>query len=71
MTQDVQNTKYVVDKILKHQIQQVYPELNETFIEYAMEYCENHTEEDVLELLQNTSKDIINANIEQTTFSVA
>ena len=58
------------NKLLKQQIKQAYPTLNNYFIDLACHYCDHHDETEVEKMLDSISTDIINKQIEQTTFSV-
>ncbi len=58
------------DKVLKEQIKQAYPTLNDWFIDLAIDYCKNNSEEEIMELLNNTSSEPTRNNIEETHFSV-
>jgi len=58
------------DKILKEQIRQAYPTLNDWFIDLAINYCKKHTEEEVMNLLNNISTEPTRDTIEEAKFSV-
>jgi len=60
----------MTNKALRDEIKKDYPHLNDTFIDLAIDYCNTHSEEEVIKLLEETDTKLTRSNQEELTFSV-